>query len=183
MALPSSGSISINQIRNEIGTSTGSLRSLSSSAGKGTPDSMSEFRGYSHAPAYVTMSMPYGGQTYDGCSMSMDSYGQFNGTGRYGEYVGPWGNYREYNTEGHGGTFLTYGGSCAAYMRANSTVTVYSFCNGYGACPCQPMYAFINVNGVRRATVQCNCGYNETAYSFTAVSGVTYNIEIGVWFG
>ena len=48
MALPSSGSISIGQIRAELGTSSGSLRQLSSMAGKGTPDSMSEFRGYSH---------------------------------------------------------------------------------------------------------------------------------------
>jgi hypothetical protein len=48
MALPSSGQISIDQIRNEIGVSTGSLRSLSASAGKSTPDAMSEFHGYSH---------------------------------------------------------------------------------------------------------------------------------------
>jgi len=48
MALPSSGSISIDQIRTEIGVSTGSLRSLSASAGKSTPDAMSEFYGYSH---------------------------------------------------------------------------------------------------------------------------------------
>lgn len=182
MALQSSGAISISQIKSELSTGENSLRNLSSIAGKSTPDSMSEFYGYSHAPAYVTMSMPYGGQTYDGCYMSMDSYGQFEGTGRYGEYVGPWGNYREYNTEGHGGTFLTYGGSTAAYMRAGSTVTVYSYSNGYDQCPCQTMYVFINVNGSRVATVQCTCGWQQAVYSFTAASGATYNIEIGVWF-
>lgn len=48
MALPCPpSSISINQIRNELGTSSGSLRYLSSLAGFGTSDAMSEFRCYS----------------------------------------------------------------------------------------------------------------------------------------
>jgi hypothetical protein len=47
MALPSSGQISISQIRTELGTSDGSLRNLSSLAGFSTPDAMSEFYGYS----------------------------------------------------------------------------------------------------------------------------------------
>jgi hypothetical protein len=49
MALPPSGQISINQIRTELGTANGSLRSLSSLAGFSTPDAMSEFYGYSAA--------------------------------------------------------------------------------------------------------------------------------------
>ncbi len=52
MALPSSGQISISQIRSELGTSNGSLRALSSLAGKSTPDAMSEFYGY--ASEYMT---------------------------------------------------------------------------------------------------------------------------------
>jgi hypothetical protein len=48
MALPGVGnSISISQIRTELGTSSGSLRTLSSLAGFSTPDAMSEFYGYS----------------------------------------------------------------------------------------------------------------------------------------
>jgi hypothetical protein len=49
MALPSSGSLSLSQIAQELGQplSNLSLRNLSNSAGKGTPDSMSEFYGYS----------------------------------------------------------------------------------------------------------------------------------------
>jgi len=47
MALPSSGQISIGDIRTEIGSSSGSLRTLSAAAGKSTPDAMSEFYGYS----------------------------------------------------------------------------------------------------------------------------------------
>jgi hypothetical protein len=182
MALQSSGAISIGNIRGELGTSDGSLRNLSSAAGKGTPDSMSEFYGYSNAPAYVTMSMPYGGGTYDGCYMSMDSYAYFEGTGYAGQYVGPWGDYRDYNTDGFGGTFLTYGGSTAASIRANTTISIINSSNGYGNCPCQTMYNIININGSRVSTVYAGCG-TDSSYSFTALSGVTYNIEIGVWFG
>lgn len=54
MALPSSGQISINDIRNEIGTSDGSLRALSSLAGKGTPDSLAEFYSYDAFSYYAT---------------------------------------------------------------------------------------------------------------------------------
>ena len=50
MPLPSSGPISISQIRTELGTSSGSLRTLSSLAGKSIPDAMSEFYGYSATP-------------------------------------------------------------------------------------------------------------------------------------
>ena len=56
MALPSSGSISISQIKAELGSSSNSLRTLSSQADpvKTAPDGMSEFRGY-FAPSYVTV--------------------------------------------------------------------------------------------------------------------------------
>lgn len=53
MALPSSGAISISQIKSELGSGSNSLRSLSASAGKSTPDSMSEFYGYASTPATV----------------------------------------------------------------------------------------------------------------------------------
>ena len=49
MPLQSSGEISIDDIRTEIGTTDGSLRSLSNTVGKSTPDAMSEFYGYSHS--------------------------------------------------------------------------------------------------------------------------------------
>jgi len=47
MALPSSGTITINDIRTELANTSGSLRTLSAAAGKSTPDAMSEFYGYS----------------------------------------------------------------------------------------------------------------------------------------
>ncbi len=48
MALQSSGEISIADIRTEIGSASGSLRTLSNLAGKSSPDAVSEFHGYSH---------------------------------------------------------------------------------------------------------------------------------------
>ena len=47
MALPSSGTLSIGDIRTELGSSSGSLRTLSGLAGFSTPDAISEFYGYS----------------------------------------------------------------------------------------------------------------------------------------
>lgn len=54
MALQSSGAISINDIRLELGQgqANSSLRSLSSLAGKSTPDAMSEFYGFSNATEF-----------------------------------------------------------------------------------------------------------------------------------
>jgi hypothetical protein len=64
MPLPSSGAISISQIRTELGTSSGSLRTLSSLAGKSTPDAMSEFYGYSAAlDLYFNWTVPSSGVT------------------------------------------------------------------------------------------------------------------------
>ena len=55
MALQSSGAISIDNIRTELQQAQGNnyLRSLSSTAGKSTPDAMSEFYGYSFATAFT----------------------------------------------------------------------------------------------------------------------------------
>jgi hypothetical protein len=59
MALPSSGPLSINDIRVELGQSqaNSSLRSLSSLAGFSTPDAISEFYGYSPSLDYRTFSI------------------------------------------------------------------------------------------------------------------------------
>ena len=61
MALPSSGPLSIGAIRTELGSGSGSLRTLSAAAGKSTPDSMSEFYGYS---AFTPPSIAYTGYPY-----------------------------------------------------------------------------------------------------------------------
>jgi hypothetical protein len=56
--LQSSGAISIDNIRTELQQAQGnnSLRSLSATAGKSTPDAMSEFYGYSFATAFSFLS-------------------------------------------------------------------------------------------------------------------------------
>jgi hypothetical protein len=65
MPLPAAGnSISISQIRTELATSSGSLRTLSSLAGFSTPDAMSEFYSYS---ASVTVNIDVYLPTYVGC--------------------------------------------------------------------------------------------------------------------
>lgn len=56
MALPTSGPLSISAIRTELGSTSGSLRTLSAAAGKSTPDSISEFYGYSaFTPPYISV--------------------------------------------------------------------------------------------------------------------------------
>ena len=55
MALQTTGAISIDNIRTELGQAqaNSSLRSLSSLAGKSTPDAMSEFYGFSSATEFA----------------------------------------------------------------------------------------------------------------------------------
>jgi hypothetical protein len=65
MALQSSGAISISQIRTELGSSSYSLRTLSSEAGKSTPDAMSEFYGYNNS---VTVDIDVYVPSYVGCA-------------------------------------------------------------------------------------------------------------------
>ena len=189
MALPNGGELSINAIRNELNVSTGSLRDLSALAGKSTPDSISEFYSYAMPPATINYSENTG-QLYDGCSMSMDSYGQWEGYNVNGDYIGPYGGgggggYNLTNSERgtNAGTFLTFGGYGTGYVRGRSTVSIAAFSNGYGACPCQPIYSFINVNGSRVANTNTTCGWTGIYYSFVAQPGTTYNIEFGVWYG
>lgn len=56
MTLPATGPISIGQIRSEMLSPSGSLRALSALAQKTSPDSMSEFRGFSNGPNVPTLS-------------------------------------------------------------------------------------------------------------------------------
>jgi hypothetical protein len=183
-ALPSAGPISISQIRQELVTSDGSLRGLSARASKGTPDSMSEFRGYQWPTATVNMSQNTG-QLYDGCSMSMDGYGWFDSTDPNFGGQGPFGGNFISSTErgANAGTFLTFGGNVSATVHGSYGVTIVASSNGYGVSPCQPIFSFINVNGNRVANTNTNAGYTEIAYSFTANPGTTYNVEIGLGYG
>ena len=69
MPLPSSGPISISQIRSYLSISNNSLRYLSDSVGFSTPDAMSEFYGYSipttqYYAYYVEVFTCYAGSCY-----------------------------------------------------------------------------------------------------------------------
>lgn len=82
MALQSSGEISIGNIRTEIGSSSGSLRTLSSAAGKSTPDAMSEFYGYSSLIAFSSSTSSTFTQVcpFNGSNLSLNQTYYHNGT-------------------------------------------------------------------------------------------------------
>lgn len=137
---------------------------------------------------YCTSTINYSqntGQLYDGCSMSMDSYGQVEATSANGNYDGPWGSSQTTNSErgNDAGTFLTFGGNGTMSVRSGYGVTISAYSNGYGACPCQPIYSFINVNGTRVANTNTTCGWTGISYYFVPSPTATYNIEFGVWYG
>jgi hypothetical protein len=80
MPLPSSGQISINDIRNEIGTSDGRLRTLSRDAGFSSPDAMSEFYGYDAYSLYAFSWQPAGPCNYEYYSVYIRANGFYYGT-------------------------------------------------------------------------------------------------------
>jgi hypothetical protein len=75
MALQSSGAISINDVKTELGSASTSLRTLSSLAGKSAPDAMSEFYGYSAVTWFET---PVSVPSYEDAAESCN--GQFEET-------------------------------------------------------------------------------------------------------
>ena len=106
MPLPTSGPISISMIRDEQVAggflSTYDLRQLSANAGFGTPDSMSEFYGYSACPPSGT----YAYQYCFGCDLI---YGYHNGScGYYESNLG-------YSSSCCGGYVCNCGAGCAFY--------------------------------------------------------------------
>jgi len=83
MALQSSGQISIDDIRTELSSSSGSLRTLSAAAGKSTPDAMSEFYGYSNLKSFSssTVTTFNGACPFNGSIASLTQTYYHNGTG------------------------------------------------------------------------------------------------------
>lgn len=75
MALPSSGKLSINDIRTYLGTTNGSLRALSAAAGFTTPDKISDFYGYSASSVIFT---PNSGYSYPVTGAVYDTLGNIN---------------------------------------------------------------------------------------------------------
>ena len=149
MALQSSGSISISQIKAELSNSSSSLRTLSAAAGKSVPDGMQEFYGYAGAPTYdynssmnvgsgsfystaygwsgVTTKHPFGNFGYLGTAT-------INGTGIDALfYIGGPSSYKiyMYNTIAHPSwTSIVIGGvnfgSSTSWTTQNSTLRTYA---------------------------------------------------------
>jgi hypothetical protein len=106
MTLQSSGAISISQIKTELNSSSNSLRDLSAAAGKSTPDSMSEFYGYSATPVSYTYSIV----AYNGYTTVQGTYTTKTGT--------PNTTFSFYNNSGSGGVV---GSVCAQSGTVNVT--------------------------------------------------------------
>lgn len=71
MALPSSGQLSLNDIKTELGAASTnvSLRSMSNTAGFSQPDAISEFYGYSAATGYLGAFSEFPAQSgFEACS-------------------------------------------------------------------------------------------------------------------
>lgn len=84
MALPGPGNpLSINQIRNELSTSNGSLRALSAQAGFSTPDAISEFYGYTPPASCTNVSLGFNRTNYN-TACSNYNFGILTGVGMVG---------------------------------------------------------------------------------------------------
>ena len=116
MALQSSGAISISQIKAELSNGSNSLRTLSAAAGKSTPDSMSEFYGYSNLSIVTS-----------GLILNMDA----NKTSSYPGSGNIWydisGNGRVATMSGYGGqaapTYSSTAGGAIQFYRGGSLAT------------------------------------------------------------
>ena len=111
MALPSSGPISISQIKTELGNSSSSLRTLSAAAGKSTPDAMSEFYGYSNSS--ITFSNYY----------SIGYSGTINGTVIITGATATFSCYSTLYGSGRLSTNITIGGNNRATIRSSAGTT------------------------------------------------------------
>jgi hypothetical protein len=83
MALPTSGPLSISMIRTALGSSSGSLHALSVAAGKGTPDAISEFYGYSPPVSCTNTSFGFNRTNYN-TACSNYNFGILTGVGMVG---------------------------------------------------------------------------------------------------
>ena len=170
MALPSSGPLSLSQIRNEnalVNTSY-SLRSQSATAGKGTPDSISEFYGYQGPTSVsVTVNEPDGGFW----APRYDSFGNYTG-GWYGDHYA-W----IYNqTTGYQDT-LTFGGTNYYTFQSGQTLTITSVFQSISYDTYLDMYYQAYVSNGSSDLANANCCINAGCLSPNAEAVYTFVMQ------
>lgn len=153
MPLPSSGPLSINDIRTALGTSSGSLRTLSSMAGFSPPDAISEFYGY--GPSGVSFEVNTGLYPLSGSASTTVTGNIINNTSNY-LYMS-W----KFNSAGvYSGTLNagqdTYTSGLASGQLIGSWL-------GYGSEIIQSMFT-VNPNSSRAIIMSKNDGYGSGSY-------------------
>lgn len=159
MTLQSSGTISISQIKSELGSSSNSLRTLSAAAGKSAPDGLTEFYGYSNgwSSSYTITRTVVGKAQIERFHMNLSDNTVDMPSGGGGTYTlsNPYTHY------GGGGLYFPWN-STAAHTRWTTATMVHS--NG-------------NTTSINRSsmTVSGNTQYisntTEYIYNSTAVTG------------
>lgn len=113
MPLPSSGAISIDNIAAEQTTCSWSLRSLSSNAGKTTPDSMSEFYNYNGAYRYGSPQLVFDFNLRNQYSNSGTTIRDLSGNNNHGTFVTGTGTGSATTVTGYTPGYLSLPGSSA----------------------------------------------------------------------
>ena len=172
MALPSSGRLSVGDIRYEMRRNWAlrnnydnySLRTLSSLAGFGTPDRVTDFYGYTGPQDINISAYEPGGEYWSPCP-------------GYGGWAVDHFCYIQNQVTEYSDT-LTYGGSRTwTFVTGQSIYITSSLRNmGYDAYCSKVYQCYIQLNGVDVATTNVNQGGDGDAqYVFTPVIGGTYN--------
>ena len=163
MALPSSGPLGIGQIRAELSSSSGSLRTLSSLAGKSTPDAISEFYGYSAGDADFLLNLEAGNSSsYPG---SGTTWYDISGSGNHATLTNKYASNPAWNS-----SYFTFTPS-----------NVYGTYQ-YGSYVSTPDYAFSRVQSQNRVTLSVWVYPTENSYPMI-IAGNSYNGGIPGWQG
>jgi len=127
MALQSSGQISLNDIRSELGAATTnvSLGAMSDTAGFSAQDQISDFYGYSHSSSFSFGSSLRGTYSFQACSYSINqTYYHNNGSGGSSSYP-------EYNDYVYSDSGLTTKLQSGYYQVSHPSID-YVRVNGFG---------------------------------------------------
>lgn len=158
MPLQSSGSISINQIRAELGSGSYSLRALSAAAGKSTPDAMSEFYGYSAVSPDTLLVLSRSSSSYPG---SGSTWYDIGGNGNHGTLTN-----RSASNPSWSGSYFSF-----------DPYNVYGTYQ-YGGYVSFPDGQFARVQSQNRVTMSCRFYPTESSYPMI-LCGNSYNGAIG----